>query len=95
MRTILLILLCALALGSAEPNPVLRAWRVNPQAANVTNEDLAAVLPDVHSVRADDRYAYAESAGLALQSLGPLEANGIDVPAGRRKSSVLSGLLKR
>jgi len=84
MRTILLILLCALALGSAEPNPVLRAWRVNPQAANVTNEDLAAVLPDVHSVRADDRYAYAESAGLALQSLGPLEANGIDVPAGRR-----------
>ncbi len=35
-------------------------------------------------MRVDGPYVYAESAGLALQSLGPLEANGIDPTAGIR-----------
>ena len=84
MRTILILLAGALVLGSAETNPVARAWRINPQAGTATNPSLVAILPDVHRVHADGRYVYVESAGLALQSLGPLEANGIDPPAGTR-----------
>lgn len=84
MRSVLLILAGALALGSAEMNPVLHVWRINPRAGGATSQNLLAVLPDVHRVHADGQYVYVESAGLALQSLGPLEANGIEPPAGAR-----------
>ena len=83
MRTILQFLLCATALRAGELNPVVRAWRVNPRAA-AAPPGLRIVLPDVHSVHVDGRFVYAESAGLALESLGPLEANGKDPVAGVR-----------
>jgi hypothetical protein len=46
--------------------------------------DLRSVLPEVHGVRADDRYIYVESAALTLHSFGAVEANGIEAPLGIR-----------
>jgi hypothetical protein len=43
-----------------------------------------AVAPDVHSVNADERFVYVESAGISLHSFGALEANQYDPPSGPR-----------
>lgn len=50
----------------------------------VTNPAVRAIAPDVHSVTADERFTYVESAGLSLHSFGALEANQYDAPAGPR-----------
>lgn len=71
-----------LLLGVAATLPAAN-WRLNPRAA-AAGPALRASLPDVHSVRSDGRYVYVESAGLALQSLGPLEAGGWDPASGVR-----------
>ncbi len=84
MRLLPLTLFCALTLCAADVNPVVRVWRVNAQGAGASAE-LRRVLPDVHAVHWDDRYAYVESAGIALQSLGPLEVNAIEPLDGLRK----------
>ena len=74
MRTILLTIASTLALYAADGNPILR-WLVNPAAAATADPALRAILPNVQSVRVDGRYVLVESAGLSLQSLGPLDAN--------------------
>lgn len=85
MRTLSLALVVAVALPAADVNPVTRVWRVNPQAAPGLNPALRAVLPEVHSVRVDERVVHVESAGLALQSLAPLDVNAVEPAAGVRK----------
>ena len=44
-----------------------------------------AVGPEVHSVTADERYVTVESAGLSMQSFGPLEARPFDGGNGIRR----------
>ena len=81
MRNLSIAALLALTLSAADPNPVTRVWKLNPQAANPA---LRAVLPDVHAVRTDDSAVYVESAGLSLQSLAPLDLNTSEPTPGAR-----------
>lgn len=74
--------ICAALLWAADPNPITRVWRVNPQASNAA---LRSVLPDVHSVLTDGNSVHVQSAGLALQSLAPLDVNAVDLSSGVRK----------
>jgi len=83
MRTILLTIVSALALWAANRNPILH-WLLNPAAAT-SDPALRAILPDVQNVRVDGRYVWVESAGLSLQSLGPLEANDHEPSLGPQK----------
>lgn len=83
-RAALGLLLSLSALQAEDVNPIVRAWRVNPQGTNASAE-LKRVLPDVHSVRWNEHYAYIESAGIALQSLGPLEVNAVEGLDGLRR----------
>lgn len=85
MRTLCLALVFAVALPAADLNPVTRVWRVNPQAGSGLNPALRAVLPEVHSVRVDEHVVHVESAGLALQSLAPLDLNAVEPASGVRK----------
>lgn len=78
-----IILAWAFSLVAAEQNPVTQAWLVNP-AAQSAAPGLRAVLPNVQSVRVDDRYVTVESAGISLQSLGALEAGEREAPLGPR-----------
>ncbi len=84
MRASLLATIPALCLFAAEGNPILR-WLVNPAAATTSLPALRAILPNVQSVRVEGRYVIVESAGLSLQSLGPLEANDREPSPGARK----------
>jgi len=54
------------------------------EMTTATNPAVRAIAPDVHSVNADDRFVYVESAGLSLHSFGALEANQYDPPLGPR-----------
>ena len=65
--------------------PILTAWLINPAAHTTTQQGLLAVLPEVHAVRSDSQSVYVESAGLSLQSLGPITANDREPAAGPRK----------
>lgn len=84
MRTVLLGIVLAVSLHAAG-NPILR-WLVNPAAATISDPALRAILPNVQNVRVEaNLLVVVESAGLSLQSLGPLEANGIEPAKGPRK----------
>jgi hypothetical protein len=51
------------------------AWRVNPLAQDpATPEALRRVLPGVHRVVREESMILVESAGISLQSFGPIEA---------------------
>lgn len=85
MRVTCILLFAAVATPAAGGNPALRAWLVNPTARTASTAGLRSVLPHVHQVRVEGTYAVVESAGLSLQSLGPLEANGWEPPVTPRK----------
>jgi len=78
-RGTVLFCLTSVCLAAAD-EPVLRSWLLNPNA----NPALKAILPEVHSVEATPQAVLVRSAGLSLQSFGPLEANTYDPPSGIR-----------
>jgi len=89
MRRVLLIIVSlivvpALTLHGAEGNPILR-WLVNPAAATTSDAALRAILPNVQGVRVDGGLVVVESAGLSLQSRGPIAANDREPGTGVRK----------
>ena len=71
--------LLVLSAGAAAQGPWVMTTSTNPA--------VRAIAPEVHAVRADDRFVYIESAGLSLHSFGPLEANQYDQPSGPRALS--------
>lgn len=80
MKALALLPVCAvLTAAAAEEAPELRSWVLSAAGAAV-----AAIAPEVHSVRGDDDFVYVESAGLSLHSFGALEANQYDPPFGPR-----------
>ncbi len=83
MRAPEIILALAVCLRAAGQTAVTDAWVVNP-AAQAAAPGLRAVLPNVQRVRVEGGFVVVESAGIALQSLGALEAGEREAPLGPR-----------
>ena len=68
----LMVILCALSSCVCAQEPVRTAWLVS---STTTNENLARVRPEVHSVNVRDRQVEVRSAGISLFYFGPLQTS--------------------